>query len=124
MFKEPQNSDLYHWTAHAKMKMRQYGLSAARLKRVIRAPERVEEGIAPATTAAMQPRSVRRDGQGRKTWTSEIWVMYRPASKAGSEGLLGRKKLIIISAWCYPGRTKPGSPLPEEIKRELEEAGF
>ena len=45
---------LFVWTKHSQAKMRQYMLSENRVKRVIRNPNRVEEGIAPKTLASMQ----------------------------------------------------------------------
>ncbi len=38
--------DNFLWTLHSKIKMTQYGLSSNLIKRVIRFPERKEEGIA------------------------------------------------------------------------------
>jgi hypothetical protein len=32
------------------------------------------------------------------------------------------KKRKVISAWRYPGKTKPGQALPEEILKEFLEA--
>lgn len=43
-----------HWTDHAELKMRQYGLSKSKLMKLIHKPERKERGIAPGTTAIMQ----------------------------------------------------------------------
>lgn len=94
----------YHWTNHAQAKMRYYKLSEQRVKRVIRAPERIEEGIAPDTIAAMQPYGNKKD--------REIWVMVSDT----------KEKRRVISAWRYPGRTKPGEPLPEAIIKEFREA--
>lgn len=74
-FKIPK-SDKYHWTHHSIYKMRQYGLSAQRVARVIRNPERTEEGIVPKTIAVMQPASVKYKNF-KKTWSQEIWVMYQ-----------------------------------------------
>ncbi len=45
-----QTADL-RWTEHARQKMRFYGLSESRLRRVLRHPARVEHGIAPTTPA-------------------------------------------------------------------------
>jgi len=92
-----------HWTNHAQAKMRYYRLSASRVKRVIKAPERVEEGIAEKTIAVMQPFGNKKD--------KEIWVMVADTPK----------KRKVISAWVYPARTKLGEPLPEEILREFKE---
>jgi hypothetical protein len=143
MWKPPKNSDKYFWTAHARMKMRHYGLSAQRITRVIRAPLRVEEGIAgQGTIAVMQPQSTKRDGNGEKTWSNEIWVMYKIGKKKDKKMdndltatmdekmaafLRGadkdRKQIRIISAWRYPGKTEPGTSLPEEICDEIAEVG-
>ena len=40
------------WTAHARIKMRQYGLSESRVKRILRWPRRLEKGIAPKAADA------------------------------------------------------------------------
>lgn len=69
-------SDKYEWTRHAQYKMQQYGLSPQRVVRVIRNPERVEEGIVPKTIAVMQPASIKFK-DGKKTWSQEIWAMYQ-----------------------------------------------
>jgi len=83
--------------------MRYYRLSEQRVKRVIRNPERVEEGIAENTIAVMQPFGNKKD--------KEIWVMVADT----------KEKRRVISAWIYPARTKAGEPLPEEITREFRE---
>ncbi len=154
--------DKYLWTLHAQMKMRHYRLTESRVKRVIRHPARVEEGILKNAVAAMQP------AEGKKY--SEIWVMYvllvdagssalrfrntiRPSSdglaqqeasrsgKAGhhadsppdgfetatprphqssrSGGFTGRKKIKIITAWRYPGKSPARDPVPQEILKEI-----
>jgi len=99
-FKKPKE---FFWTNHAQRKMRFYRLSESRVKRVLHTPKRVEQGIAPDTAAMMQ-----RAGTLKHPY--EIWVMVQDTDKH-------RK---IISAWRYPGTTKPGEPLPEEILREVE----
>lgn len=137
MWKDPVNTDKYVWTDHAKMKMRQYGLSGQRVTRVIRRPVRTESGIAgDKTVAVMQPQSVRRGSDGQKTWSCEIWVMYKvvdhdqqDATAHNGQGdamaaFLSRmatnvKRIRVISAWRYPGKTVPGEPLPEEIMAEI-----
>ncbi|KKQ23308.1 hypothetical protein A2999_02740 [Candidatus Wolfebacteria bacterium RIFCSPLOWO2_01_FULL_38_11] len=96
------------WTTHAKGKMSFYKLSEQRIRRVLHSPYRIEEGIAPNTIAMMQPASIRTVANKQK-WTQEIWVMIQETKT--------RRK--IISAWRYPGMTKQGEPLPEEIIREL-----
>lgn len=91
------------WTKHANAKMRFYGLSESRVKKIFRAPDRIEEGIAPGTFAAMQT-----VGGKRKT---EIWVMWQKSKS-------GKKKIITV--WRYPG-VSPVSrvPIPSEILEEL-----
>lgn len=81
-----------HWTNHARAKMRFYGLSEARLRRILHSPKRVEEGIAPKTTAFMQ-------SAGSKSRPYELWAMVQDVGKERE----------IISAWRYPGVTKPKS---------------
>jgi hypothetical protein len=90
------------WTAHSRMKLRFYKFSESRIRRVIHSPKRVEEGIAPKTIALMQ-------SSGTPKNPYEIWVMIQEET--------GKRK--VISAWRYPGTTKPGQPLPAEIMREL-----
>ena len=96
-----------YWTMHAQAKMRYYRLSESRVRRVIKTPERLEEGIAEGTVALMQP-------HGRGKSEHEIWVMVRDAG--------GKRR--VISAWRYQGRTTPGESLPEEILKEFRDAWF
>ncbi len=143
-FKLPKN-EKYQWTRHSLYKMRQYGLSPQRVTRVIRNPERTEEGIVPKTIVVMQPASVKYKNF-KKTWSQEIWVMYqlRRAGNPKSEilnpkqiskskfqnlqtphpalsplGRGGKGKIKIISAWRYPGISPKNNPIPEEILREI-----
>ncbi len=141
-FKIPADNDKYQWTAHSVMKMRQYGLSAQRVLRVVRSPHRKEEGIVKKTIAVMQPVSFKTDKEGKRTWGSEIWVMYQlksQKSKIKNQNLKSEmnlnlkleklmklknneaKKLKIISAWKYPGVSPKNNPVPEEILRELDD---
>ena len=92
----------FHWTSHSRAKMNFYRLSEGRVKRIINSPERIEVGIAPNTIAMMQAVKSQKHPY-------EIWVMIQET----------RAKRRVISAWRYPGRTKPGDPIPEEILREL-----
>lgn len=105
------NRDNFSWTLHSRAKMRQYGLSESRVKRIIRYPQRIEEGIAPKTIAVMQ----RNDTQRRK---QELWVMYQTEYKKQN---IKNKKLRIIAAWRYPGISpkRQAPPIPEDILREL-----
>jgi hypothetical protein len=114
LFRPPKDTKEIHWTKHIKEKMREYQLSERRLLRIFRNPERKEEGIAPGTVAVMQT-------GGRKR-PYEIWLMYQiKISKLKSQNSKF-KRIIMISAWKYPGKSpvrKP--PIPEEVLENLEE---
>ncbi len=98
---------LFSWTFHAKAKMQFYRLSPSRVRRVLNAPKRTEEGVAPKTIAAMQPGALR---AGK--WNQEIWVMFQDS----------RRERKIISAWRYPGVTKPRDPVQRNfMKQEYDE---
>lgn len=107
------------WTSHAKFKMAFYGLSESRVRRVLKSPLRTEEGIAERTGACMQPASYKFKN-GKKSWSQEIWIMF--ASAKGKRGKGKAENIKIISAWRYPGVTKPRAPLPEIIRTEIDEA--
>ena len=103
------------WTEHAKLKMRQYGLSKSKLMNVLQKPERKEQGIAGDTIALMQTKKILSRPSGaiaKNKPPGEIWLMYQDNNKE-------RK---IISAWRYPGISKPGEsiPIPKDILRQLE----
>ncbi|MCX6762798.1 MAG: hypothetical protein NT093_03400 [Candidatus Moranbacteria bacterium] len=119
-FKSPKNTEKYDWTQHAVIKMKQYGLTAQRILRVVKNPQRTEEGIVKNTIAVMQPASLRTK-DGKRTWSQEIWAMYQIKRKAKSEKLknFGQQRIRIISAWRYPGVSPKRDPIPEEILREL-----
>jgi hypothetical protein len=111
--------DKYQWTKHVLYKMKQYGLSQQRVKRVIRMPERIEEGIVPKTIACMQ-------SSGNSKHKYEIWCMYQIKRKAENEKrktnlekILNGQGIKIISAWKYPGTSPKNNPIPEEIMEEL-----
>ena len=108
------------WTVHSEIKMRQYGLSKTKLLSILRTPERKEQGIVSGTMAVMKTN--RKFGNKPKLllpgkWRpqasapGEIWLMFRDTKEA-------RK---IISAWRYPGISKPGEeiPIPEDIRQEI-----
>ena len=105
----------YHWTNHARYKMRFYRLSEQMVRGVIARSKRIEEGIASETVAYMKQ-------AGSKARPHEIWVMV--SAKPRVSGVKGQVSGVprVISAWRYPGITKPGKPLPQEIVREIEEA--
>ena len=131
-FKAPKNDSKYYWTRHSVGKMMQYGLSAQRVKRVIRSYERIEEGIAKNTVAVMQPNAIKRDSEGAKKWSQEIWVMYQtPKASIKNEGnadklisdlknkLVGKNQCKIISVWRYPGVSPKNNPIPDDILDEV-----
>lgn len=100
--------------------MRQYGLSKQKLMGILRKPERKEQGIVPGTAAVMKTNkiffkdkkiSLAKAWQKPKKAPGEIWLMYKDVKDF-------RK---IISAWRYPGISKPGEeiPVPEDIRQEL-----
>jgi hypothetical protein len=96
-----------------------YALSEQRIRGVLRLPDRKEKGIAEHTIAVMRRVKTKKKPE-------EIWVMYQTKSqksKIKSQKLSFKtKKNIMISAWRYPGVTKPGAPIP--IPRDiLEELG-
>jgi hypothetical protein len=116
----PQVYRKLHWTEHSKIKMRQYGLSKQKLLGILYRPERKERGIVPGTTAVMKTNKVffkakqitlSKAWQKPKKVPGEIWLMYKDTKDS-------RK---IISAWRYPGISRPGEdiPIPEDIKNEL-----
>ena len=107
-FNSPKNDAKYYWTNHVVRKMAFYGLSPDRVKRIIRTPSRIEEGIAPNTIGVMQLST-------NKKKPSEIWTMYQ---RKGSQK-------IIISAWRYPGISPVGKaiPIPADILEELKNEG-
>lgn len=116
------------WTEHVKLKMRQYALSKVKLVSIISKPERREQGITEQTTAVMRSNKAYVTNVTNVTNTAkvakavpagrqvkkppgEIWIMYQ--DKKGFRN--------VISAWRYPGMTKPGErvPIPHDIKQEL-----
>ncbi len=113
----------FQFTAHARYKMNQYGLSEQKVKGIIRSPKRTQKGIAPQTAAVMQPVSPK-VAEGKETWKQEIWTMFVKKKRGVAEGLFARETYRIISAWRYPGMSPKGSPIPEEILRELEEGSI
>lgn len=102
-----QNTEKVYWTQHSKVKIRQYRFSEKRVLRILRKPDRVEEGIAPGTIAVMQI-------TGTKKHPTEAWMMYIVFKKP--------KVIKIISAWRYPGRTPEEERpiIPEDTLTELE----
>jgi hypothetical protein len=120
-FKSPKNTEKYEWTQHAAFKMKQYGLTAQRILRVVKNPRRTEEGIVKNTIAVMQPASLRTK-DGKRFWSQEIWAMYQIKRKVQNAKFktFGQHRIRIISAWRYPGVSPKRDPIPEEILRELD----
>src|SRR3989344_5979973 len=106
-------ADKYLWTVHARIKMRHYRLTESRVKRVIRHPARIEEGILENAVAAMQP------AEGKNY--SEIWVMYVLAREGGSLGnMLSRHARSAPAAELANSRAKfPGVPGPSKLRSPL-----
>ena len=130
-FKFPKNDSKYFWTQHVGIKMMFYGLSADKIKRVIRNPKRVEDGVASNTIAVMQ-------SSANKKNPTEIWVMYQQ-KKGKSFGRFDKltagrlrtidsavNRKIVISAWRYPGVSPIGQqiPIPADILEELKKDGI
>jgi hypothetical protein len=101
--------------------MRQYGLSKQKLLGILRKPERREKAIVQGLVAVMKTNKlffkekkidIKKAWQQPKKFPGEIWIMYKDTKDF-------RK---IISAWRYPGITKPGEeiPVPIDIKNYLE----
>ena len=107
--------DKYRWTNHVQRKLQFYGLTPSRVLRVIRAPDRMEEGIVDGTLAAMQTA-----GTTARPW--EVWVMWRDD---GTSTPLRAAKKVIITAWRYPGVSpvREKAPIPAGILAELAAEG-
>ncbi len=120
MIKFPKNDSQYRWTSHIKNKMLFYRISEQKIKTILKTPDRKEEGVAPSTLAAMK----RNDTPKRK---EEIWVMYATTEEgARITPRFGGPKKIMISAWRYPGKSKPGKqiPIPDDILEQLKKDWF
>lgn len=104
----------FSWTSHVKMKMRYYGLSEKRILKIFRRPDRREEGIVPKTIAAMQI-------SGTKKRPTEVWMMYQTINLNLKQKNQKLKKIRVISAWRYPGRTPENARpiIPDDIAKEI-----
>jgi hypothetical protein len=111
----------YIWTLHSRFKMKYYNVSESRVKRIINAPQRYEEGIVPNTIAVMQPASTKK--------YSEIWVMYKIVDtfektlknkiKNGNPIKIKAKAFKIITVWRYPGKSPKRNPIPQDVLEEV-----
>lgn len=117
----------FFWTQHSQIKMRQYGLSKQKLLGILHRPERKEKGIVPGTMAVMKTNKVffkEKKITLTNAWKKptkapgEIWIMYKDVKGFSKESGQIKK---IISAWRYPGISKPGEeiPVPQDIKNEI-----
>jgi len=106
------------WTAHSLMKMKQYGLSKSKLMKILYKPERKEQGIVPGTMAVMETKKIYSNIKTKPTAFTkavrppgEIWLMYKEEKQSRR----------VISAWRYPGISKPGEeiPMPKDIREEM-----
>lgn len=114
------NKKIY-WTQHSKSKMRQYGLSKSKLMNLLYKPHRKELGIVPGTVALMRANKDYSNKQKKallpKSYKNmrkspgEVWLMYKDVNSR-REGYLRK----IISAWRYPGISKPGEAADIIIK--------
>ena len=115
---KPPVRDQYLWTHHAYIKMRQYHLVESRIKRIIRFPTRVEEGILEGAIACMQK------AEGKNY--SEIWAMYvlqnQNAKIKNQKSNTARKRIKVITAWRYPGRSPKRDPIPPDVIAEVRKA--
>lgn len=81
------------------------------MKRIIRHPMRIEEGIVDGAIACMQPKegpTFAKATAGKKNY-SEIWVMYA----------VKQKQIIVITAWRYPGKSPERDPVPQKVLSEV-----
>lgn len=111
--KPPKNDAKFYWTRHVWGKMLHYRISESLIRRIIRYPKRMEEGVAPETLAAMIP-------AGSAKRPQEVWVMYAKSGKAEVKN--AKSKLIVITAWRYPGTSpvRTHVPIPRDILNELD----
>ena len=91
--------------------MRQYHLVESRVKRIIRFPTRTEEGILDGAIACMQP------AEGKNY--SEIWAMYVLQNQKSNTA---RKRIKVITAWRYPGKSPERDPIPPDVIAEVRKA--
>lgn len=85
----PKDDSATHWTTHVKRKMIFYGLSASRIRSIIKNFQRKENGVAANTAAYM----IRNDKPKRQ---EEIWVMTAENSKFKNQK---SKSLYIAIFW-------------------------
>lgn len=113
-FKIPKNTRYLRWTKHIAKKMAFYGLSATKIKSILSRYDRKEEGVAPNTIAVMKKSGSIKNPQ-------EIWAMYQD-KEVTKDGITNLCR-VVITAWRYPGISKPKEkiPIPEGVLAELAE---
>jgi len=89
--------------------MQHYRLSESLIKRVIRYPTRIEEGIIENAIACMKPANSKK--------YSEIWAMY-VITNPKNEVKKQQSQIKVITAWRYPGKSPQRDPVPIEIINE------
>lgn len=108
------SSEKYFWTKHSQYKIRYYGLSPQRIKRIIRHPARTEKAIVSGMIAVMAPSDSKK--------YSEIWAMYKLEKRNDAKYQAQNIKynqFKIITAWRYPGKSPARDPIPKEILDEI-----
>lgn len=131
----------YIFTNHAYYKMQYYKLSEGLVKRVIRYPQRTEEGILKDAVACMRPahstsftsgglpvRSTQTGGQAPQAHFTPQQYLQKPSSAQASNKryseiwtmyvLMPSKQIKIITAWRYPGKSPERNPVPQGIIEE------
>ncbi len=107
---------------HSQWKMRQYGLSQQRLKRVIRKPDRIEKSIVPGMIASMQI-------GGTSKHRQEIWIMYQLVQNQKNGEVVknfqkskGEKEIMSMEKQPFSSFEKTLSPVQkfrEERRKEF-----
>ncbi|MDD4761489.1 MAG: hypothetical protein PHZ25_00475 [Candidatus Pacebacteria bacterium] len=108
MLERPKNDGKYMWTNHITLKMAYYRISPSLVKRIVRFPERIEEGIAENTVAAMK--------QSDSKKKEEIWTMYQLSKEETNRS---KPRIKLITTWRYPGKSPKRNPIPKEIINEV-----
>jgi len=137
----------YIFTNHAYYKMRYYRLSEGLVKRVIRYPQRTEEGILKDAVACMRPAHSTSSVQAYSTSEPAGGGQALPAGRQAPQAhftpqqyrgkpslaqasnkryseiwtmyvLMPSKQIKIITAWRYPGKSPERNPVPQEIIEE------
>ena len=118
------SGEKYFWTKHSQYKMRYYGLSPQRIKRIIRHPARTEEAIIPKMIAAMQPAGLATEALAKAAGKSysEIWTIYQFAKRTDTKyKILNTKysQIKVITACRNPGKSPVHNPIPQDILNEI-----